>query len=98
MDDAGTSAAAGIVFGSQPPLMMPGKQQPPTMAPPPIINQALKSPPPAPRMPGVSQPVRLPPAARQEYEQYVQDRLRQQQLAPAPPRATLVQGVNVVLC
>ena len=53
-----------------------------------------------PRTPGVVQPARLPPAARQEYDSYMQDRLRQmnqqqqQQHQQQGPRATLVQGVS----
>lgn len=77
----------GMPFNGQP--IMPARQSPSssTVQMPTGSGSRL----PVPRMPGVTQPARLPPEMRQEYEAYVQNRLRMRQAHP--PRAVIVQGV-----
>jgi hypothetical protein len=45
----------------------------------------------SPRIPGSTQPLRLPPSARQEYEVYMQNRLRMMSQGHRP---TMVPGVS----
>ena len=77
------------MYGPQGPAMRPGG---PNMTGPNVPGAV----PPQPRMPGNpnhNQPLRLPAAARQEYEAYVQGRLRM--LQPGTGRGTqLVSGVS----
>ena len=81
--------------GPQPPPMM---QQPGGPQPPPMMQQPggpQPGPPPQLRAPGgVNPPMRLPSAMRQEYETYMQKRLRMM----SQPRQTLVPGVSVISC
>ena len=83
----------GLPFNGQP--IMPARQSPSASA---VQMTTGPGPPrlPVPRMPGVTPPARLPPEMRQEYEAYVQNRLRMRQANP--PRAVIVQGVMILTC